>query len=490
MPTADTPNYPPPPRLRGMRPPAFGPGRLLILLALPFLVFGGFCYWWFVQRIEVPPKEVLILVRKFGADLPGVGKDGQPLSETFAQQVVLYPELLQRLGEKPDSVHYKGILLEPKGQGRHFYDPIFWQRIVLPAFEVEQNEVGVLVRKFGKTLPAEKVVATAPDERGPVAGWLRPGTYYYNPFAYDLIKVKPIVIPAGFIGVQTLLSGSPPANANQYIVGAGERGVQPDVLPPGMYPVNPYEKRIDVIDTRSHTIELTDKDAIHFPSNDSFDILLDCTVEYAIRQDMAPYVMVALGMHDDIKEKLILPNVRSLCRIEGSKLIARDFISGDARATFQNRVFEELRSECAAQGVEIRATLVRKIVPPKEIAGPISDRQVAAQQVKQYENEIKLAEADARLIEQTELQKQNKEIGEANRQVVSQVTEAEQRKSVALTEAQQRLEVAKLTLEAAKQDAMALESRGAAEAEIVRKQFEAKAQPLREVVAADRKSVV
>lgn len=477
----------PPPRPRipgsGMMGP-MGGSLLPLLLLIPLVLFGGFFYWWFVQRVEVGAKEILVLVRKVGDDLPTSGKDGKPIGEPFSQQSILYPELLTRLGEKPESTRFKGIMLEPRAQGRHFYDPIFWQRIVLPATEVNQDEVGILVRKFGRALPPDKVVATEPDERGPVSDWLRPGTYYFNPYAYDVIKVKPIVISAGFVGVQTLYSGKHPEKSNEYVVATGERGVQPDVLPPGMYYVNPYEKRVDIIDTRSHTIELTNGDVIRFPSNDSFDILLDCTVEYAIRQDVAPYVMVAVGVHDDIKEKLILPNVRSLCRIEGSKLFARDFISGDSRIAFQNRVFEGLREQCYAQGIEIRATLIRRIVPPQEIAGPISDRQVAAQQVKQFENEIKLADADARLVEQTELQKQNQAIGQMNRDVVTVVTEAEQRKSVAITNAQQRLEVAKLMLEAAKQDALALLSRGTAEAEIIRKQFEAKAQPLHDAVTA------
>jgi regulator of protease activity HflC (stomatin/prohibitin superfamily) len=292
------------------------------------------------------------------------------------------------------------------------------------------------------------------------------------------------VIPAGYVGIQTLYSGEPAKNPNDYVVAAGERGVQPDVLPPGMYYNNPYARRIDLIDVRSHTLDLHNEEAIRFPSNDSFEILVDCTVEYAIRQDLAPYVMVAIGTHDDIRDKIILPYVRSFCRIEGSKLHGRDFIAGDTRTVFQKTVFEGLREQCYAQGIEIRATLIRRIVPPQEIAGPISDRQVAEQQVQQYENEIKVAESEAKLVEQQELQKQNQALGQANREVVSQIKEAEQRKAVALTQAQQRLEVARLNREAAKQTAAALVSRGQAEAEVMRLNYHAEADPLAEAVTA------
>lgn len=443
------------------------------------LLLGGVCYWWFVQRVEVPPDHVLVLVRKVGKTIPAQAGDAN-----FESNVVLYPELLAALGESPDSRKYKGILLDSLPEGRYFYDPFFYMRVVIPAQLVSQNEVGILVRKYGRALPPGKTVATEPDERGPIGEPLRPGKQNLNPYAYELKRVPPVVIPAGHVGVQTLLSGPDPADANSYIVQTGERGVQPDVLPPGMYYNNPYVRRIDVIDARSHTIDLHAQEAIQFPSNDSFDIVLDCTVEYAIRQDQAPYVMVAIGDHEDVKEKLILPYARSLSRIEGSKLFARDFISGEARSAFQQRLFEGLREQCYAQGIEIRATLIRRIVPPAEIADPISDRQIAGQQVMQFENEMKLAEAEARLVEQQEMQRQNQAIGQANREVVALVVEAEQRKAVAITEANRGLQVARLGLEAARQEAQAIQARGEAEAEVVRLHLEAQTAPLRDAVAA------
>jgi regulator of protease activity HflC (stomatin/prohibitin superfamily) len=464
------------------RPPKFPlPVQLFGVVLLLFV--AGFCYYWFVQRVEVAPGKMLILVRKVGASLPSEEAGAVP-GAAVSEQVVLYPALLKQLGEPPNSTHYKGIVYEPLPEGRHFYDPFLWSRITEPAVMIPSDEIGILVRRYGRVLPFGKTVATEPDERGPEAEVLKPGRYNVNPFAYQVLRVKPVIIPAGEIGVQTLLSGTESANPNEYVVASGERGVQPDILPPGMYYNNPYLRRIDAIDVRSHTIDLHGEDAIRFPSNDSFEILVDATVEYAIRQDKAPYVMVAIGDHDDILQKLILPYSRSLCRIEGSKLLARDFISGDMRTEFQRRVFEGLREQCYAQGIEIRATLIRRIVPPEEIAGPISDRQVAGQQIKQYENEIKLAQSEARLVEQEELQKQNQVVGQANREVVATVKQADQQRAVSLTEANQRLEVAKLNVQSAAQKAAALVSRGKAEAEVMLLQFKAQAEPLHNAVQA------
>lgn len=457
------------------------PRIVWLAIAAVLLVVAASCYVWFVQRVEVQSGELLILMRKVGDPLPGAAE----LGGASDAQVVLYPALLERLGDKPDSTRFKGILYEGRPEGRFFYDPFFWKRVIVPFTEIGPDEVGIKIRRYGKPLPPGKIVATEPDERGPLAEVLRAGRYPLNPYAYDIKRIKLVVIPPGHVGVQTLYAGVEPADPNRYVVAnAGERGVQPTVLPPGTEYNNPFVRRIDVIDVRSHTLDLKDSEAIRFPSNDSFEIVIDCTVEYAIRQDMAPYVMVAFGDHDDIKEKLILPFVKSLARIEGSKVRAREFIAGSAREVFQEAVFEGLRRQCYDQGIEIRATPIRKIEPPRAIAQPISDRQLAQQQILQYQNEIKVAESEAKLAEQQEMQAQNQAIGQANREVVSVVKEAEQQQGVAVTDANKRLEVAKLALESARANAAALLARGEADAEVIRLGFEARAKPLADAVSA------
>lgn len=468
----------PTPRVTRYDPPEF-PIRitptLALLALLPLLALAGVGYWWFVQRVEVPAGHVLVLLRKWGEPLPPEAGDN----------VVLYPALLEKLGEPPDSTRYKGIMYEVKPEGRHFYDPLFWERKIVPAIVTGPDEIGLLIRKYGYPLPPGKLVATEPHERGPLLEFIPPGVRTnLNPYAYEVKAVPRVRIPEGSVGVQTLFAGPRSANPNRYVVDPGEAGVQPTVLPPGLYNVNPYEKRVDVIDTRSHTIDFRDKDAIHFPSKDSFDILIEGTVEYAIQQERAPYVMAAIGDHEDVINKLILPFMRSLARIEGSKLEAREFISGDTRKAFQQRVFEGLHEQSGAQGVEIRAALIRRIEPPAAIANPISDRQLADQQIRLYQTEIERARAEADLAAEAEMQRQNQEIGQARREVVSLVTEAQQRMAVALTEANKRLEVAKLKLEAARATAEAIRSRGQADAQVVRLNFEAKAGPLAEAVQA------
>jgi hypothetical protein len=437
--------------------------RLALLFGLAFMLFFAVgAVYWFIIRVEVDAGQILVLVNKTGRELPA------ELMHEFG--VVLYPELVHAIAAKTNRSdeyvrhHYKGIRYEVLPEGRYFPNPYSFATMKLLATTIQQNEMGVLIRRFGKPLPFPKTVATEPDERGTVADILRPGRHNVNLFAYDVQRFPAIQIPEGHVGVVTLLSGKEPTHKNTFTVEPGEKGVQRETLPPGLEYYNPYLKRIEIVDVRSHKYDMLSHDAIHFPSNDSFTITIEGTIEWAIRPDRVAEVTVSYGDAQDILDKIILPNTRSIARIQGSKLDAREFISGKTRTAFQDKLLSELRSECWQQGVEIRAALVRDIQPPT--------------------NEMKEAQSEAMLVEQRELQEQNKAIGDARRKVVTVVKESEQKKGVVITNAQQKLEVAKLQLEAAAKQAQAVVSRGQAEADVVLFHYQARAEPLATAVQA------
>ena len=273
------PDYrvPPPRPRRGLIPVLLFTGAGLVFLAL--FVF------WFVVRVEVNANEILMLVNKTGKTLPA------ELRDEFSDQVVLYPALVeavaQQTGETPEQVRerYKGIRFEVHGEGRYFYNPYSYERRAGKTTLIAEDEVGVLIRKFGKPLPAPKTVATEPDERGPVLDVLRPGRHNINLLAYEVQKFPAIEIPPGHVGVVTLLSGQDPVQKNTYTVEPGEKGVQRKTLPPGLEYYNPYQQRIEIVDVRSHKYDMLGDDAIHFPSNDSFTITIEGTIEWAIRPD-------------------------------------------------------------------------------------------------------------------------------------------------------------------------------------------------------------
>ncbi|MBX3396115.1 MAG: hypothetical protein KF841_12200 [Phycisphaerae bacterium] len=456
---------------------------MLAIGAIALIVFGLFVLW-FVIRVEVGTNKLLVLVNKSGEDLP------KTLYDDYGDQVILYPELVAGIaastGNSEQAVRegYKGIQYEVNKEGRYFPNPWSREPRVIDTTIIEQGQVGVLIRKFGRPLPYPKTVATEPDERGPVAQVLGPGRHDVNLLAYDVQKYPAISIPEGHVGVVTLLSGNEPKVKNTYTVAPGEKGVQRETLPPGLEYFNPYLKRIDIVDIRSHKYDTVGNDAIYFPSSDSFTITIEGTIEWAIRPDRVAEVTVAYGDVDDILNKIILPNARSIARIQGSKLKAREFISGRTRSAFQTRLLTELKDECWKQGIDIRAALVRDIQPPSEIAALISQREQADQEIERSTNRMEEAKSEALLVEQQEMAGRNTALGDARRNVVTMTKDAEQGKVVSVTQANRALEVAKLQLEAAEKEAAALRSRGEAEAKVILFGFQAKAEPLAKSVAA------
>lgn len=460
--------------------------RKLVVLAL-VLVLGYGIYYWEVRRVVVDQNHVLILLKKNGShSLPGdqiiIPRPPDRNSPAYAQWETTYGDC-------------NGILEQVYPEGTYFqFSPFDYEREVIPIDRtaiVPSDKVGIVVKRFGQPLDAGQVLADpSRDQRGPLPLVLPPGRYneYANKYAYEIKQVAPLVIDPGYRGVVTIMAGKSPKNPNDYLVNDAEQGVQRTTEPEGFRYVNPFEKRVSPISILSQKFQMTGKDAIKFPSADSFDIQLDGFVEWSIDPEMLPLVYVEYGegngLLEYLEEKVILPYARSFCRLVGSQYNARDFISGDTKLKFQSEFEEKLRAACRKEGIIVKQALVRDIEPPDQIKQPINDREIAKEQILQFEQQIKVAQSMAKLSAQEEMANQNKAIGTSNKDVVTVTKKAEQDRDVALTRAQQQLAVAKLKLEAAQKQAEAQVARGKAEADVILLKRQAEAEPLRQQVAA------
>ena len=124
------------------------------------------------------------------------------------------------------------------------------------AIYVNDDQGGIVIRKFGPDLPANRVVA-AHGEKGPQAEMLGPGWHFgFWPWLYDLQQVPTMTIEQGHVGVVMALDGKPmptgevfaPAwtssedmlDGSKFLGGdQGYRGPQLTVLTPGRYRFNP-----------------------------------------------------------------------------------------------------------------------------------------------------------------------------------------------------------------------------------------------------------
>ncbi len=79
----------------------------------------------------------------------------------------------------PDS-SYKGLQKEVLAEGRHFRNPWNWDWEVVPQVEIPQGKIGVRIRMYGDDPPGNEVIAWKENEKGIVPEVLRPGRYPIN----------------------------------------------------------------------------------------------------------------------------------------------------------------------------------------------------------------------------------------------------------------------------------------------------------------------
>lgn len=440
----------------------------------------GLAVWVFMFcRIEVPSRTIAVLTRKTGSELANV------------DEIVTL--------DKTDK--FKGIEEKVLTEGRYFYNPWKWDWDIVDQVEVPENRLGVRIRLYGEDLGYGNLIAEEPTQKGIWKEVLRPGRYPLNAIVYEegttpepnrdnfieLVELhKPIVVPAGFKGVVTLLSAPPADDPNELIVESGKRGVQEETLNPGVYYINPYVKRVSLVDCRSQRFNLSTGGEMGFPSRDGFWVKLDGRIEFRVDPERAAEVFVTYNernndigpdarVEDEIIAKIILPNARSFCRLRGSDHSGRDFILGEKRSQFQEDFQKTLEATCQRQGIEIVQALITRISPPQQIALPVRERQIAVQQAEQYIKQIEQQTSEQQLKIEQELVKQKQVLIEAEQEVVKLTTEAQRQQEVAVIGAEQRRKVAEVELMAAQDEAEAITAHGKAAAEVINFENEAEA---------------
>ncbi len=106
------------------------------------------------------------------------------------------------------SLEYKGVQLAVLPEGRFFYNPYVWDWFIVSATDIPAGKFGVLTRKFGKNLPGGKIIATDESFKGIVREVLGTGKHRINPYAYELKLFNDIKIAPGHVGVVTALCGT------------------------------------------------------------------------------------------------------------------------------------------------------------------------------------------------------------------------------------------------------------------------------------------
>ena len=390
--------------------------RRSLITAATFVVFGivgslGMLHWN-VNRIYVPEGSSMMLRYK-GPLLFGIRRPAKPGHFAEANQI--------------------GIREQLCGPGRHFYCPIWWERKIVPDQVVKPGEVAIVTSKLGESLPNGEYMVDGDlsgENRAQHKGILRkvfgPGRYRANPYAFEFNVIKKeteeigndekmagwVEIPTGYVGVVTYLAAN--------LAEGHERGIQDKVLPPGLYPINPREQHVDIVEIGFRETSITVKkmmngkevahdesgeplavpdSGIGFPSNDGFDIQLDFTAIWGVMPGQAPEVIRTFGTVQEVERKVIQPQSESICRNNGSRMSAVELLVGNTRQKFQVETSDTFQNVLSDKGLTLLYGLVRHIYIPREIRIPIQEGYIANELKITREEEQTTARIEANLRE-------------------------------------------------------------------------------------------
>jgi len=424
----------------------FGVGLLLSLLI----------FIWFFCRIEPGSGEIAVLIRKIGDDLP----PGAILALEPGQKGIQFEVLAEgRYFRDPYTWGWRIAKITDIPAGK--------LGVVSRLYGQEPAHGRILVDgDCGKAkLGDEKGIITT--VLGP--GKYRINPYACRVELFDALSIRPgaVGVVTSLVGADVLNGELAAKDRNTYLVGEGLKGVVPQVLDPGTYYLNPYLYNVVEVTLQSQRFVLGGEDAISFLTLDGFTVDIEGTLEFGIERDKAALITHQVGDMEDVLKKLILPRARGFSRIEGSKHPAINFIVGETRQKFQDNLEQHLRVNAADWGVAIKSVLIRNIVTPDAISSIIRDREVSVQNARKFEQQIEQARSLAELTRQEMLAKQNQEKVAAETSRIQAVIRAEQDLAVQITAANRELEVARLENQAAAAQAEAILAKAQADHDVI-----------------------
>ena len=532
--------------------------RRFIPLAIGFLLvalaaIGALV--WVTFRVYVPQDKCAVLVRKMGQELPveqlvatepgykGIQEEVLGPGRHFYNPVV-WDSRLEELTVIPagDPSTWKWAHSLSEQQRDELRSGKF-------TFKGEYPMIGVVTRKVGPKPPDGRIIVDrASGYKGILREVLTPGTYKINPYIYEVELHDAIVIPAGFVGVVTNLfgddlaeaapsspeaPGTPGAGSDEAATdaalvdsgaGAGlagqddetgtvstrhvralanpsERGTLRDVLQPGVYFINPKLQKVTLIEIgfNEYTqvkVSGTENLGISFPSDTGYLIGVGVTVVWGVHPQHAAEIINEFGNIDRVLDKVIGPQIRSICRNIGSTYAARDFIQGEKRELFQQALTAELQRICRSKNLEVLLALVRDIEVHAPVATPgegdvtedlkrtIQQSYIATEKQITKEKQREAAAVKAELEEEQKKVEIARETIRAESRVMVANVMAEGRKTAAEIDAQADLDVATIQQQVALLDAQRTEQLGQARTDVDKMKNEAEAEGYELLVGA------
>jgi uncharacterized membrane protein YqiK len=277
--------------------------------------------------------------------------------------------------------------------------------------------------------------------RGTQQESLQPGVYYINPLFFTVKPVKITDVPPGYVAVirsniGTELEskkGVPSVNSGADDIGTpvheeaetllisdkNVRGIWKEPVAPGKYNLNPLAFTPYLVPTSAITIdwasEIPVKDGLETPrlrgddffkfnqlkvtSSDAFTLDVDVRMIIRIRPENAPFVIARFGSVENLIQQIVHPLIDSSFRNKAGNEKAIEFIK--SRTRLQEEALNTARKEFEKYHVEAQNLLVSYIQAPPELMKTQTDKEIAEQQLAQFQKQAEAQEMRKEVISKT-----------------------------------------------------------------------------------------
>ena len=166
---------------------------------------------------------------------------------------------------------------------------------------------------------------------------------------------------------------------------------------PGWHFINPITQSVEHIETRPLTVDYDGEQSIYVITQDGQDVWVDVTVRYSVTPDGATEFYREYRAHDQARERVIEPTVRSDMRDEASDIAARDIITRDGRLSLEAAVNDALVENFQGTGMTVEAVQVRGVDLNEEFSSQLEQVEIEATEAERKIIEAE-AEAEAEII--------------------------------------------------------------------------------------------
>lgn len=277
--------------------------------------------------------------------------------------------------------------------------------------------------------------------RGTQQESLQPGGYYINPLLFSVKPVKIQEVPPGYVAVVRSNIGNelesrkgyPSDNTGTNDIGTpvheeaetllitdrNVRGIWKDPVAPGKYNLNPLAFTPYLVPTSAITIDWASdapaKDGVDktstrgddffkfnqlkVTSSDAFTLDVDVRMIIRIRPENAPFVIARFGSVENLIQQIVHPLIDSSFRNKAGNEKAIEFIK--SRTRLQEEALNTARKEFEKYHVEAQNLLVSYILAPPELMKTQTDKEIAEQQLAQFQKQAEAQEMRKDVISKT-----------------------------------------------------------------------------------------